>query len=317
MRLIPAHCTIIEETNPLKLVEKVSRTCYKSEDKITDTSAKKFVSGLTNRKHYAMLEHAHAVYRFAGSLVAVIPADFANLDYVYVTEEEDSLLVSLSMSHLAKADNHEYMISPHSYHLFSILIEMFNHKYKGTSSEVLDEDGKYIEEGGYIELITHPFEELFGKASQQSVLNHIYLTFKFTVDRGVSHELVRHRCAVAQESQRYCCYTKDKFGGEITFIEPYDYINWSPSARKTFENTLRTAEQDYKRLVDNFQFKPEIARGVLPNATKTDVILTMPIGQWLHFLDLRYLGTTGKPHPHMEHVAEEVYNVFKTKGIIK
>lgn len=316
MKLVPAHCEIIKESNPFKLVEKVGRTCYKSEDKITDNSAIKFVDGLASRKHYAMLEHGHAVYKFTGVLMNAIPNDFANLDYVYVTPEEDCLLLSLSMSHLKKADNHEYNLSVQSYHLFSVLNQMFKQKYLDETSDILNSEGEYVEEGGKIEMLSDPYEELFGKATPQSVMSHIYLTFKFTVDRGVSHELIRHRCAVAQESQRYCCYTKDKFGNEITFIEPHDYMTWTPSARKTFEHTLRTAEEDYKRLVNNFQFKPEIARGVLPNATKTDVILTMPVGQWLHFLDLRYIGTTGKPHPHMEHIAETVYNTLQELKII-
>lgn len=316
MRLVPAHAEIIEESNPIKLVELIGRTCYKSEDRITEDSAKKFVKGLAGRKHYAMLEHAHVVYKFTGILQNVIPEDLINLGYVAITREEDCSYLSLSLSHIAKAYNHEYSLSPHSYHLLSILINMFISKQSGQANESLNSSGEYEEADGKIMLLDNPYDELFGKASADSVSKHLYLTFKFTVDRAVSHELVRHRCAVAQESQRYCCYSKDKFGGEITFIEPYDYDYWAPSARKTFEHTLKTAEDDYMRLINKFQFKPEIARGVLPNATKTEVILTMPIWQWLHFLDLRCLGTTGSPHPHMKHVAENVYNVFKRKEII-
>lgn len=320
MRLVPAHAEIIEEDNIIKLIEKIGRTCYKSEDKITEESAGKFVTGLANRKHYAMLEHGHLVYRFTGVLQNIIPEDLANLDYVAITREESDegtcTYMSLSLSHIAKAYNHEYSLSVQSYHLLTILTEIFQSKISDYTSQYLNDKGDYQEGGGAITLLDNPYETLFGKASADSVMKHVYLTFKFSVDRGVSHELVRHRCAVAQESQRYCCYTKDKFGREITYIQPFDYMKWTPSARKSFEISLKTAEDTYKRLVSNFQFKPEIARGVLPNATKTEVILTMPIWQWLHFLDLRYIGTTGNPHPHMKHVVEDVYNTLQIKGII-
>ena len=138
-------------------------------------------------------------------------------------------------------------------------------------------------------------------------------TVKFICNRQVSHEFVRHRVfSFAQESTRYCNYTKDKFNNELTFIEPI----WSKKdkgAHEQLTSALRYAETYYRFLI-NSGWKPEQAATVLPNAIKTELIITGVMPDWIHFFDLRALGTTGKPHPQAQELALPLYNEFKEKG---
>jgi thymidylate synthase (FAD) len=140
-------------------------------------------------------------------------------------------------------------------------------------------------------------------------------TIKFTTDRGVSHELVRHRVfSFAQESTRYCNYSKDKFGKEITFIIP----SWCPNYDETdwdeLLHTLQKTEDGYFALLAK-GCTPQQARQVLPNALKTEVCMTGFASDWRFFFDLRYYGETGKPHPDMEVVATMARSEFMKAGL--
>lgn len=200
MKIINASYEILTPITgeELKMIERGGRTCYKSEDKITDESARKFVKNLIKRGHEAMLEHAS-------------------------------------------------------------------------------------------------------------------LSVKFICDRGVSHELVRHRLAsFAQESTRYCNYSQDKFGNELTFIKPcfwddddYNYIVW--------KTAMDDAESHYLEMICNGA-SPQEARSVLPNSIKTEVIMTANYREWRHFFWLRAARKTGPAHPQMEELTvpllKEVYNLI-------
>lgn len=136
----------------------------------------------------------------------------------------------------------------------------------------------------------------------EAMLEHASLTVRFIVDRGVSHELVRHRLAsFAQESTRYCNYSKDQFGSEITVIEPCFYREGSPSY-DVWKKSCETCEKAYFDLLEIGDM-PQMARDVLPTSTKTEVVMTANIREWRHFFKLRALGTTGAPHPQMREVA--------------
>jgi len=125
------------------------------------------------------------------------------------------------------------------------------------------------------------------KSGHLSVLEHASMTFKFTTDRAVTHQLVRHRIAsFSQSSQRYCNYSKDKFGNEITFIEPYSYNCWGSIAKAKFINYLTFVENTYMDLIKE-GLKAEQARSVLPNCTMTEIITTANIRQWKHIFDIR------------------------------
>lgn len=138
--------------------------------------------------------------------------------------------------------------------------------------------------------------------NHSAMLEFADMAVRFTVDRGVSHELVRHRlCSFAQESTRYCNYSNDTFNGEITVIKPCFLIENSPSYR-VWKETCRAAEDAYFKLLDIGE-TPERARSVLPTSLKTELIMKANLREWRHFFQLRALGTTGKPHPQMVEVA--------------
>lgn len=140
------------------------------------------------------------------------------------------------------------------------------------------------------------------KSGHEAMLEHASVTVKFVVDRGISHELVRHRLAsFAQESTRYCNYSKDDFGSEITFIIP-DYLEYKLEGWNIWKESMKQAEDAYFKMLD-FGLSPQQARAVLPNSLKTEVVMTANLREWRHFFKLRALGTTGKPHPQMLEVA--------------
>ena len=144
----------------------------------------------------------------------------------------------------------------------------------------------------------------------EAMLEHEKISVKFIVDRGVSHELVRHRMAsYAQESTRYCNYSKDKFGNELTFISP---CFWSKGSREYEEwyAAMNSAEDIYFELID-WGVTPEQARTVLPNSIKTEIVMTANLREWRHFFKLRAIGTTGKPHPQMLEVTVPLLAEFK------
>jgi thymidylate synthase (FAD) len=137
------------------------------------------------------------------------------------------------------------------------------------------------------------------KRGHEAVLEHCSFTVKFVCDRGVSHEIVRHRLAsYCQESTRYCNYGKDQFGSEITVIEPC-YLNENTFAYDEWKEACRRAETAYFNLL-NWGLSPQEARAVLPNSLKTEVVMTANIREWRHFLRLR---TSTGAHPQIREVA--------------
>lgn len=137
------------------------------------------------------------------------------------------------------------------------------------------------------------------RSGHEAMLEHFSFSVKFTVDRGVSHEIVRHRVAsFAQESTRYCNYGH---AGEITVIEPVG-IKEVASKWVEWKSAMRLAEDHYLDLLEKGA-TPQEARSVLPNSLKTEVVMTANLREWRHFFKLRALGTTGKPHPQMVEVA--------------
>lgn len=286
MKLIESSVQIIEEKDPYKMIELAGRTCYKSEDKITENSAKEFVDRMIKLGHGAMLEHGT----------------------VYLTITATSPEVR------------KYEINPYS-RVKKISVDGINGRaYITTNYRVLVEN-KWLDDLKYQCDPTPSHEKR--------------ITVKFICDRGVSHEFVRHRVfSFAQESQRYCNYSKDKFNNELTFIKPTwldiptgDYTYWNgdwcdidnmkiqlPSDNGIADNflwCLNNAGMQYRLLI-NKGLKPQEARAILPNATKTELVMTGFESDWEHFLSLR---CSGAAHPDAKKLADELKSLMNVKNI--
>ena len=293
MRLIEPKVEIIPQSAGLdgifRQIEIAGRTCYKSEDHITESSSKEFVQKMINNGHTAMLEH--------GTVYLQVPVADWNIDrheWEYIFPEGCS------------------WISVDSDDKFIYITTNYRHIIEGGANK-----------------------EVIGKYLCGPTDNHEKrITVRFTCDRGVSHELVRHRVfSFAQESTRYCNYSKDKFGNELTFIIPswlvlnegkyirevtdegveisgdgyLANISEGFDAESLFIFHLLSCEHRYLSLIE-MGWKPQQARQVLPNALKTEVVMTGFESDWDHFFKLRCAPNA---HPDMQVLARQLRDMMK------
>ena len=289
MKLINSKVEILEPTgytidDIYKQIEIAGRTCYKSEDKITPTSAKEFVDRMIKSGHGAMLEH--------GTVYLTIPTQNRNSEKYKRNHYSAVNIVSVD------GINGRTFVTTN----YRVLVE----------NEWLD-DLKYI--------------------CEPTEFHEKRISVRWTCDRGVSHEFVRHRVfSFAQESTRYCNYSKDKFGNELTFIIPtwltlpesnYTYCDgdWIDANKQviqisedeanahSFLVTLDCSEYQYTMLI-NAGWKPQQARQILPNALKTELVMTGFESDWKHFFELR---CDTAAHPDARKLALELYNKLYNK----
>lgn len=303
MRIIEPTVEIIKEDNPFKKIEMAGRTCYKSEKAITDDSAIAFYERLAARQHTAMLEHATFVFR-TGLLVYEAARQ---CEYLHATHEKVETKIG------GKADR--FLVSGN--------LRAINESGIYALIECLRREGPGEGKLAYLEA-KEPFKDFVSETTHLVSLSdienltpdeisaHKYTTMRFVTDRGVTHELVRHRpFSFAQESTRYVTYTKEQFGGgDIRFIKPAGFDEWSMDMRQYFEMALREAEKMYNRLIEAGATAQQ-ARAVLPNAVKTEIIVTGNDKEWQHFFNLRSKGTTGAPHPDMKIVADMALELYE------
>lgn len=138
------------------------------------------------------------------------------------------------------------------------------------------------------------FVKMLRTRKHVSVIEHAVATLRFTTDRGISHELVRHRLAsYSQESTRFVNYYKK---GEIRVVRPLSFKNAATEA--SWYRAMASAEAEYNFMISEGE-PPEVARDVLPTCTATDIVMTANFREWKHVLDMRHKGVAGKPHPKM------------------
>lgn len=292
MKLIESSVQIIEEKDPYKMIELAGRTCYKSEDKITENSAKEFVDRMIKLGHGAMLEH--------GTI------------YLKIDKTEDG--------HLPPA---RLYWSDGNHKKYTRVRKHGNSIYVTTNLRVIVENDRLDDLQYQVEPTEHHEKRI---------------TAKFICDRGVSHEFVRHRVfSFAQESTRYCDYSKDKFRNDITYIIPSwldlpegKYSDWDndwcdvselkllypevdnlSDPANCFLQSIKNAEYYYFMLI-NRGWKPQQARQVLPNATKTELVMTGFESDWDHFFELR---CSGAAHPDAKKLADELKSLMNVKNI--
>lgn len=149
------------------------------------------------------------------------------------------------------------------------------------------------------------FVKMILERGHESVIEHASASFRVVTDRGVSHEFVRHRLmSYSQESSRYCCYAKAKYGSEITVVEP---PGLNDTQKAVWLTATRSAEASYMTLI-GAGCPPEIARSVLPTCLKTEFVATANFREWRHFLRLR---TSPKAHPQMREIANMIGEILK------
>lgn len=303
-------------SNPYKMVELCARICYKTENKITDTSCYGFVDRLTEEEHYAILEHGRMT--FVIEPAATFSTDectdynpceiykyFTNIPAVHIKhtfDGHDKFYVNFSLSHLVNKHYRNMPIGP----LFDLCNNMVRCYY------LQEGPGCSLDEFGHVCGIwsTDKMKYVVRYLPEGSIFDTSdYRTYKFVCDRGVSHELVRHRCSIAQESQRYCNYTLGRFDGKVKFVLPSNWDNLTYEEKYVIKSSFECAAENYNKLI-KYGMKPQMARSVLTNAVKTEVIMTMPYKQWQHFLDIRYRGTAGSPHPDMVNVAKMLNDIM-------
>ena len=165
----------------------------------------------------------------------------------------------------------------------------------------------YKSEGKITEDSAEKFISNIIESGHESVIEHETISVRVICDRGVSHEIVRHRIAsYSQESTRYCNYSNEKFGKELTVIKP---IFWTEDSieYKVWLEMMNEIEKKYNMLVD-MGAKPQEARSILPNSLKTEIIMTMNLREWRHFFKLR---TSLRAHPKMREIAIIILEKFK------
>ena len=147
------------------------------------------------------------------------------------------------------------------------------------------------------------------KRGHESVLEHEKITVSLICDRGVTHELVRHRIAsYSQESTRYCNYMGEKFGRELTFIKPCFWAEDDPKYA-VWKEQMAQLEETYQRLLEAGA-SPQEARSILPNSLKTELVMTMNLREWRHFFRLR---TAPAAHPQMREAADMLLAAFQAE----
>lgn len=167
----------------------------------------------------------------------------------------------------------------------------------------------YKSEDKITEKSADEFIERIKNFKHESVLEHGSITVRFIVDRGISHELVRHRLAsFSQESTRYCNYGKDKFGNEITVIDPRPHI--SDAEFQIWKASCENAQDYYFTLLKGHGTSPQMARSVLPNSLKTEVVMTANPREWRHVFKVR---AHRDAHPQMVEVMKPLLAEFQQR----
>ena len=273
-----------------KQIELAGRNCYKSENKIIENSAKAFVQRMIDSGHLAMLEHGTVYLEAKGE-------KYYNIFYRYLNN-------SYSKVNYAKS-------------VVTDAINIIDFPFRVTTNYRVLVEKNWLDD---LQYLCEPTE-----------YHQRRITLKFTTNIGVTREGNRHRVnSIAEESTRYCDYTKEKFNSGLNVcvplwfskeqIEKYENQNGHFELDDYMENILLNEPCDALSDIDYYLFamyacefsynnlirlgwSPQQAREVLPLATKSDVVYTAFVNDWRHFFDLRLVGTTGKPHPNMEQVA--------------
>jgi len=317
MKLLKPSVEHLDVTSdPLKAIEIAGRTCYKSEDKITDDSAEKFVKMLLDRGHHAMIEHSNIVFTVSPTLyVEVLTVE----DRPYIRMTNDRLGHGPLISGNPRAIR-DFCIQPYGAPLqvqaaialaaSKVIPLLFEDMLQDHLSGVVPTRSICATKWSNIEDLT-----------VAEKLSHQVASYKIICDRGVTHEIVRHRpFSYAQESTRYvnykegvefiipCWFDDDKelYLGCDPTPSNYDGSNehlWCKAMLETESSYVNAVAPDPRCRSDVKPWQAQQARSVLPNSLKTEIVVTGNLQEWRHFFKLR---CSAKAHPQMQEVANMV-----------
>ena len=295
MRIIAPSFTILDELDRQSLpvrIEYCGRICYKSESRIDSDSAIPFVEKMAANGHNSVLEMGVVTLTASCASPEPIAALFFRQPKFLQIDRlgEDRLLITGSIRALRE------MRLFHPDDVISQAIARFLHSRHPYF---------FFEAPATLADVTGPTRVAIENMSLAQVegldpplcAKHRFLAVKFIVNRAVTHELVRHRpCSFLQESQRYCRYSADKFGNEVTFIKPVFFEEGSEEFA-LWQQSMAAMEAQYLRLLQTSS--PQAARTVLPNSCKTEIIVYANLLEWKHIFTLR---TSPAAEPSMREV---------------
>lgn len=315
MIIVNADYEVITENDPLKKIERIARVCYKSEDKITDGSDIKMVRSLIDRKHTAMLEHANIIIEVPKSIYVKVHEWVSTVIESQEMWLEESRYIDIKNRIYLRFTKHEKELCTR--YLISGNIRAWYDYFRMVYSDKIN-DELYVTVNEHIQNVFNIFDmhlldmpkkrrcriitDITELSSDERMV-HEDISIRFTVDRGITHELVRMReASFAQESTRYCNYANNKFGRNITFIEPCFWNNEKmPHKYDIWKTACENAEKSYFDLIDSGA-QPQEARDVLLTSVKSEIVVTANLIEWHHILALRACDSTGPAHPQMHEI---------------
>ena len=329
MKIINAGYKVIEEPSITKKIEKIARVCYKSEDKIADGTDIKMIQNLLKRQHTAMLEHASIILEVGEQeymLVETIRSMMENMIEDGGESNKKCYLRYTNECINGDVDNLHYVVSGNirAWYEFMVFANSVCGLPENLYEIINDQVGQVLcinlEKFDTMVFDTYEEEEFYAKViTDITTLSYgermIHETFSvlFTVDRGVTHELVRMRdCSFAQESTRYCNYNLGKFSNEITVIEPC-FFEKGTFAYDVWQAGCEFAEEQYMILTEEAKATPQQARDILPTSVKADIVMTTYLAEWKHIFNLRACDSTGPAHPQMKEVMIPLFKEMRKK----
>ena len=307
MKILQQSANVLVPETPMKHIEKIGRICYKSEDKIADGTDKKFVERMFKSKHHAMLEHYRFIMEVSPMVYEPLMAvTHPHIDMTHRTYAgKDRFVISFNARALTNIveDSHaaDFGVLPMA--IASIRNELIAHIVREYDCHELfgwNRNVVHMLSTGVEFIDNHP-----DAMSDEEWMIHGWMSGHMITDRGISHEIVRHReeTSFAQESTRYCNYGNNKFGNEITVIDQ----GFEDHIRSKWECAMMYFEEMYFGLL-KCGLTPQMARSVLPTCLKTEIVMTAPMYEWKHFFDLRMHGTTGAPHLMIQDLSTMLYD---------
>ena len=329
MKIINAGYKLINEPSITKKIEKVARVCYKSEDKIADGTDIKMIQSLLKRQHTAMLEHASIILEVGEQEYMLIETIRSIMENMIEDGGESNKKCYLRYTNECingDVDNLHYVVSGNirAWYEFMVFANSVCGLPEGLYEIINDQLGQVLcinlEKFDTIVFDTYEEEEFYAKVitdvttlSNGERMIHETFSVLFTVDRGVTHELVRMRdCSFAQESTRYCNYNLGKFSNEITVIEPC-FFEKGTFAYDVWQAGCEFAEEQYMILTEEAKATPQQARDILPTSVKADIVMTTYLAEWKHIFNLRACDSTGPAHPQMKEVMIPLFKEMREK----